>query len=65
MSVCGPVYPPTLSQVPTLQLQVSHMFCFIISSEIDAYQKQIKVISITSEMIWYQLLVIDISLYFH
>ena len=37
----------------------------ILSSEINAYQKQIKVISITSEMICYQLLVIDISLYFH
>ena len=32
---------------------------FILSSEINAYQKQIKVISITSEMM------IDISLYFH
>ena len=31
---------------------------FILSSEINAYQKQIKMISITSE-------VIDISLYFH
>ena len=40
-------------------------FYFILSSEINAYQKQIKVISITSEMIWYQSLVIDISLYFH
>ena len=29
-------------------------FCFILISEINAYQKQIKVISITSEMIWYQ-----------
>ena len=38
---------------------------FILSSEINAYQKQIKMISITSEMIWYQSLVIDISLYFH
>ena len=38
---------------------------FILSSEINAYQKQIKVISITSGMIWYQSLVIDISLYFH
>ena len=37
-------------------------FYFILSSEINAYQKQIKVISITSEMIWYQSLVIDISL---
>ena len=35
------------------------------SSKITAYQKQIKVIAITSEMIWYQSLVIDISLYFH
>ena len=35
-------------------------FYFILSSEINAYQKQIKMISITSEMI-----VIDISLYFH
>ena len=41
------------------------LFYFILSSEINAYQKQIKVISITSEMIWYQSLVIDISLYFH
>ena len=38
---------------------------FILNSEINAYQKQIKVISITSEMIWYQSLVTDISLYFH
>ena len=37
----------------------------ILSSEISAYQKQIKVISITSEMICYQSQVIDISLYFH
>ena len=37
----------------------------MLSSEINAYQKQIKVISLTSEMIWYQSLVIDISLYFH
>ena len=36
------------------------MIYFILSSEINAYQNQIKVISITSEMI-----VIDISLYFH
>ena len=28
-------------------------FYFILRSEIKAYQKQIKVISITSEMIWY------------
>ena len=41
------------------------IFYFILSSEIIAYQKQIKVISITCEMIWYQSLVIDISLYFH
>ena len=40
-------------------------FYSILSSEINAYQKQIKVISITSEMMWYQSLVIDISLYFH
>ena len=40
-------------------------FYFISSSEINAYQKQIKVISITSEMIRYQSLVMDISLYFH
>ena len=40
-------------------------FYFILSSEINAYQNQIKVISITSEMIWYQSLVNDISLYFH
>ena len=38
---------------------------FILSSEISAYQKQIEVISITSEMICYQSQVIDISLYFH
>ena len=38
---------------------------FILSSEINAYQKQIKVISITSEVILNQSLVIDISLYFH
>ena len=39
---------------------------FILSSEINAYQKQIKVISTTSENIgWYQSLLIDISLYFH
>ena len=37
---------------------------FILSSDINAYQKQIKEISITSEVIWY-LFVIDISLYFH
>ena len=30
----------------------SKIFYFILSSEINAYQKQIKVISITSEMIW-------------
>ena len=36
-------------------------FYFILSSEINAYQQQIKVISITSEIS----LVIDISLYFH
>ena len=40
-------------------------FYFILSSDINAYQKQIKVILITSEMIWYQSLVIDISLYIH
>ena len=38
---------------------------FILSSEINAYQKQIKAISITSEMIRYQSLVIDISLKYH
>ena len=44
----------------------AHMlFYFILSGEINAHQKQIKVISITSEMILYQSLVIDISLYFH
>ena len=37
---------------------------FILSSEINAYQKQIKVISITSEMIRYQSLVIDIAYIF-
>ena len=41
----------------------------MLSSESNAYQKQIKVIndriSIASEMIRYQSLVIDISLYFH
>ena len=47
-------------------LSVSRIYIyFILSSETSAYQKQIKVISITSEMIWYQSLVIDISLYFH
>ena len=40
-------------------------FDFILRSEINAYTKQIKVISITSEMIGYQSLVTDISLYFH
>ena len=41
----------------------TYMFIyFILSSEINAYQKQIKKISISSEMID---LVIDISLYFH
>ena len=33
-------------------------FYFILSSEFNAYQKQIKVISITSEMIWYKSLVL-------
>ena len=37
----------------------------MLSNEINAYQKQIEVISMTSEMILYQSLVIDISLYFH
>ena len=40
-------------------------FYFILSGEINAYQKQIKMISITSEMIWYQSLVNDFSLCFH
>ena len=40
-------------------------FYFILTSEINAYQKQIKMISITSEMILYHSLVIHISLYFH
>ena len=44
---------------------VVYRFYIMLSSEINAYQKQIKVISITNEMIWYQSLVIDISLYFH
>ena len=48
-----------------LALKTGIIFYFILSSEINAYQKQIKVISIISEMIWYQSLVIDISLYFH
>ena len=34
-------------------------FYFILSSEINAYPKQIKVTSITSEMIWYQSPVIE------
>ena len=38
---------------------------FILSSEINEHQKQIKVISTTSEVILYQSLVIDISLCFH
>ena len=38
---------------------------FMLSSEINAYQKQIKVISITSEVIWYQSLVTNISLYLY
>ena len=42
-----------------------YVISWLLSSEINACQKQIKVISITSEMIWYQSLVIDISLYFH
>ena len=37
---------------------------FMLSSETNAYKKQIKVLSITSEII-YQSLVIDNSLYFH
>ena len=44
---------------------VDKIFYFIPTSEINAYQKQIKMISITSEMIFYQLLVIDICLYFN
>ena len=40
-------------------------FYFILSSEINAYQKQINVKSITNEMICYQSQMIDISLYFH
>ena len=44
---------------------VDKIFYFILTSEINAYQQQIKMISITSEMIFYQLLVIDICLYFH
>ena len=40
------------------------MFYLILCSEINAYQKRIKVIPVTSEMICYQTLVIDISLYF-
>ena len=47
------------------QVAADGIIYFILSSEINVYQKQIKVISITSEMIWYQSLVIDISLYFH
>ena len=47
-------------------VRMTHMLIyFILSSEINAYQKQIKVISVTSEMIWYQSLVNYISLYFH
>ena len=38
--------------------KVDFLFYFILSSEINAYQKQLKVISVTSEMI-------DISLYFN
>ena len=45
-----------------MAVNIKTIFYFVLSSEINAYQKQIKVISITSEMIW---LVIDISLYFH
>ena len=45
--------------------QCNRLNYFKLSSEINAYQKQIKVISVTSEMIRYQSLVIDISLYFH
>ena len=48
-----------------MTLQENPPIYFILSSEINAHQKQIKVISITSEMIWYQSLVIDVSLYFH
>ena len=61
-SVClvtGEFSPSTLPQCER------KLIYFILSSEINAYQKQIKVISITSEMIWYQSLVIGISLYFH
>ena len=39
-------------------------FILYLAVKINAYQKQIKVISITSEII-YQSLVIDISIYFH
>ena len=51
------------TQVNLLYLKLKNKI--ILSSEINEYQKQIKVISITSEMIWYQSLVIDSSLYFH
>ena len=44
---------------------VDRTLYFILSSEINAYLKQVKGLSITSEMILYQSLVIDISLYFH
>ena len=32
---------------------------------INAYHKQLKMVFLQNEAIWYQLLVIDISLYFH
>ena len=46
---------------------LNNVFYFILTGEIIAFQKQIKVISIISEMKSYQSLlgVIDISLYFH
>ena len=52
-------------RICNIQSLVKDSIYFTLSSGINAYQKQIKVISITSEMIWYQTLVIDISLYFH
>ena len=43
----------------------NNYFISYLAVKFNACQKQIKVISITSEMIWYQSLVIDISQFFH